>query len=268
MSAAQPAFLGNLNKALAKSRTLAEDAPDVFRRIQQQLARDRAEGEGKKPPITDAEEKNALARELVKSVGPTLWTAATAARTPYDEDNSDTDSWHEEARTQTERADAIARQARQLLALFPLLDLVVRKAVDRGYLCRDTTRQNLGPVSVVEILENVTGWAAAIDVRRPLALLAHQADMWATAARKDAKRRPGRRVDWRRKDLSVWVVLQLARVGVLKIGGKTRTVGRVLSLVQRAAGFPERDIERYLRYVLKKPFVVKYLAKLRRGLTT
>ena len=265
VSAAQQAFLGDLYKALAESRTLAEDAPDVFRQIQQQLARDRAEGEGTKPPIADAEEKNALARELVKSVGPTLWDEA---HTPHDNDNSDADRWHEEARTQAERADAIARQARQLLALFPPFDLVVHKAIDLGYLCRDTTERNLAWGSIGEILENVTGWAAAIDVRRPLALLAHQADMWETAARKDAKRRPGRRVDWRRRVLSEWVVLQLAQVGVLPIGGKTRTVGRVLSVVQRTAGFPERDIERDLRDVLKKPFVVEYLDKLRRGLTT
>jgi hypothetical protein len=259
-------FIGELQKALAESRTLADDAPVVFRQVRKELEDERTEGnknktvEEQRAAITEAQERDALARRLVGSLGSTFWDAVVSVRA-HPEDGLT--AWHEGAATHAANADAIARHARELLDLLGRLDAVTREAISRGYL--PPTSLTLPAPLRRSLGEMMMGfqpheWTAAVEARKVLAQMVRDAKVWAMEARKDAKRPRGPRVNSARVDLSEWVAFQLKRAGVRPTEGKTTTFGRVLSLVQLAAGFPAgRDTGRDMRHVLSDPSVWKLI---------
>jgi hypothetical protein len=95
--------------------------------------------------------------------------------------------------------------------------------------------------------------------------LREEAPRLAATLRAGAKRAPGRQASEARRTLSVWVAVSLARAGVPLTKGKTGVYARVLSVVQREAGFGDRtpaDVERDVRHALSDPFVTTTIARI------
>lgn len=290
----QDTFRDDLHRAFAESRTLADDAPDLFRKVSKQLAIRKANeqlacaaaGEDKPPIITEIEERTALADLLVKSLGPKLWEAAVDFQTQRDDlsEQQQEKAVEQSRMAQARRADTIAHQARKLQALLLKSAQLAREARASGWLRRPTTPRPdddladygvaIAPVhdspfigSISEMIEHRLGWTAGVEARGTLTQVILDAETWSAAAHKKAKRDRGPRPNWARRDLSRWVAIGLELVGVWPNSGKTKTYGRVLAVVQRAAGYPQRDIERDMLYALSDPSLTKYL-KSRRKITT
>jgi hypothetical protein len=202
-------------------------------------------------------------RNLAQRLASILWNGAVSARNRREE--YDLEVWRETARSQADRADALARQARQLLNSLRRADPVIRGAVDRGFLPRGPA-QGPPPSNLAELMSWGTGWSAAVQVRRPLEQLAREAAEWASKAHQEGKRPRGPQRSRTRDRLSAWVAVQLAHAGVRPTSAKRGTFARVLPAVQIVAGFPERaleQMERDVRRALKHPTVVDYLSALR-----
>jgi hypothetical protein len=173
-------------------------------------------------------------RTLARRLGPVLWKAVVVAREPDDE--SDIKRWHEAARAEADKAKAIARQTCALLACLMDDDPIVPPAI--------------------------------LQARSRLVQLARAADAWASRARGKATQRRGPKIIRARIELSEWVALQLQTAGVRPTKSKIGIFAHVLAVVQHAAGFPGRDIERDVRRALEDRFVADYLAELRAAITT
>jgi hypothetical protein len=200
-----------------------------------------------------------LARRLHQPLWKTVMDFSKAAD-PYQ-------TVYETGAAHAAKAHAIGTAARQLLKLLPRFDPVVREAVALGFLSEAPPRESL-PSSLGDALERAY-WPAAVDVRGLLAKLAHDAESWASQAKRRAKRPVGRKLDFDRVMLSEWVGLQLAHVGVPFKIPKLGLFTRVLSVVQQSVGYTKRTPEDTYRDAKRALMIVEeHLARLQHRAAT
>lgn len=205
-------------------------------------------------------------RTLALRLSSILWNGAISARDRRAE--YDQDVWRETARAQADRADTIARHAKQLLKTLRRADPFMRGAMDLGFLPRGAA-QGQPPPNLSDLMAWGTGWSAAVQLRQPLDQLAREAAEWASKAHQEGKRPRGPQRSRTRDRLSAWVAIQLAHAGVWPTTTKRGTFARVLSRVHVIAGFPKRSLEQIERDVLralKHPSVVDDLSRLQKPL--
>jgi hypothetical protein len=181
---------------------------------------DRRESEAYDRFVDDLKRALGDYRSKARQVAPSLWNAVQAIQSEHTRSTSSTPPTAEAIRMRR-----ISRLARELLESLP-----------QGS-------------TVGEFLQ-FPFYVAAEEARTALGRLKVEAERSATTDRRRARRGRGRPIPPDRNHLCKWVALQLAGRGVTPTSTKNGPFTKVLSVVQRAAGFPERQPENLWRDAL------------------
>jgi hypothetical protein len=263
-------------QALRASRTLSRQAPDLARLLS--ARHDVTKGAPGAAAAAESRVHDDLARTIAARLTPSLWRVIGNYRIRRKHVRVPEGAG---ARAEMQRADSIMRGTLKLLKLVRPTDAVVQRAIRKGLLSGRTPGQEILSLrglplgTLGDLARSAAGeteydalWQIESTARRRgepnmvLLDLWNKAVAWFLAANRQARGRRGRPGDKLRARLAEVLAIQLVGAGVEPHAGTTTAYGRVLQVIQRAAGCETHEVMRDTRRALRQDSVKYAVASL------